>query len=46
MAIFKCKMCGGDLDVNETMSVGTCQYCSSFMTFPKLDNDICYSRNA
>ncbi|WP_343248240.1 hypothetical protein [Diplocloster hominis] len=46
MAIFKCKMCGGDLDVNETMSVGTCQYCSSVMTLPKLDNDICYSRNA
>ena len=39
MAIFKCKMCGGDLEVNETMSVGTCQYCGSVMTLPKLDND-------
>lgn len=39
MAIFKCKMCGGDLEINETMTVGTCQYCGSVMTLPKLDND-------
>ena len=39
MAIFKCKMCGGDLEVNEKMTVGTCNYCGSIMTFPKLDDD-------
>jgi len=28
-------MCGGDLDVDQTMTVGTCQYCGSVMTLPK-----------
>jgi len=32
-------MCGGDLAVNESMSVGTCEYCGSTMTLPKLDDD-------
>ena len=39
MAIFKCKMCGGDLEVNENMTVGTCKYCGSTMTLPRIDND-------
>ena len=37
MAIFKCKMCGGDLEV--TGSVGTCQYCGTKQTLPRLDDD-------
>jgi hypothetical protein len=38
MAIFKCKMCGGNLEVNEKSTVGICQYCGSTMTLPK-DSD-------
>ena len=38
MMIFKCKMCGGNLEVNEKSTVGTCQYCGSTMTLPK-DSD-------
>lgn len=26
MAFFKCKMCGGDLDVHENVSVVECEY--------------------
>ena len=29
MAIFKCKMCGGDLDVVDGMSVAECEYCGT-----------------
>jgi len=32
-------MCGGDLEVNEKMTVGTCNYCGSTMTIPKLDDE-------
>jgi tetratricopeptide (TPR) repeat protein len=39
MAIFKCKMCGGDLDVAEGKSVGACQYCGTQQTLPRLDDD-------
>ena len=39
MAIFKCKMCGGNLDVGEGMSVGVCDSCGSTNTLPKLDDD-------
>jgi hypothetical protein len=39
MVVFKCKMCGGDLDVNSSMTVGKCQYCDSTMTIPKINDD-------
>lgn len=39
MAIFKCKMCGGDLEVTDGMSVCICDYCGSTQTLPKLDNE-------
>lgn len=39
MSIFKCKMCGGDLDIQAGTSVAVCQYCGSKQTLPKLDND-------
>ncbi len=39
MAIFKCKMCGGTLEINEYQSVGVCDYCGTQQTLPKLDND-------
>ena len=37
MAVFKCKMCGGELEV--TGSVCTCKYCATQQTIPKLDDD-------
>ena len=39
MAIFKCKMCGGALDITEGMTVCECEYCGSQQTIPKLDDD-------
>lgn len=36
MAIFKCKMCGGDLNVTDGASVCTCAYCGTKQTLPKL----------
>lgn len=34
MAIFKCKMCGGDLDVKEGETVVECEYCGTKQTVP------------
>ena len=38
MAVFKCKMCGGTLEVNNE-TVAVCQYCGTKQTLPKLDDD-------
>lgn len=37
--ILKCKICGGDISVNADMTVGTCQYCGTMMTLPRIDTD-------
>lgn len=39
MAIFKCKICGGALEIDSTQSVATCEYCGTKQTLPKLDNE-------
>ena len=39
MALFKCKMCGGSLEVSENMSVCECEYCGTKQTLPKADNE-------
>ena len=39
MAVFKCKMCGGNLEVQEGMTVCECEYCGSTQTVPQLDNE-------
>ncbi|MDO4756911.1 MAG: toll/interleukin-1 receptor domain-containing protein, partial [Parabacteroides sp.] len=39
MSIFKCKMCGGTLEINENQSTATCEYCGTQQTLPKLDNE-------
>ncbi len=39
MAIFKCKMCGGTLEINESQSTATCEYCFTQQTLPKLEDD-------
>lgn len=36
MAIFKCKMCGGQLEIEEERSVCTCEYCGTEQTLPKV----------
>ena len=38
MAFFKCKMCGGNLEVNNE-TVAVCQYCGTKQTLPKLDDE-------
>lgn len=39
MAIFKCKMCGGDLEVLDGATVCECEYCGTKQTLPKLDDE-------
>lgn len=39
MATFKCKMCGGDLIIEQGSTVAECEYCGSKQTLPKLDDD-------
>ena len=39
MAVFKCKMCGGALEISENQSVATCEYCGTQQTLPKLDDE-------
>lgn len=39
MALFKCKMCGGTLEINNNETVATCEYCGTKQTLPKLDDD-------
>ena len=39
MAIIKCKMCGGDLELIPGQSVAECEYCGSRQTVPVADND-------
>ena len=34
MGIFKCKMCGGNLETTEGSSVGICEYCGTKQTVP------------
>ena len=36
---FYCKMCGGELEVNQDATVGQCQYCGTKQTIPKMDNE-------
>ncbi len=38
MAVFKCKMCGGALEVNNE-TVATCTYCGTCQTLPRLDDE-------
>ena len=39
MAIIKCKMCGGDLTVEENSQIAVCEYCGTQQTVPKQDNE-------
>ena len=37
--LFKCKMCGGDLEILEGKTIVVCQSCGSRQTLPKLTDD-------
>ncbi len=39
MAILKCKMCGGELEITEETSVCECEYCGSKQTIPTVDDE-------
>ncbi len=39
MAIIKCKMCGGDLQIEEGSTVAVCEYCDSRQTIPSVDDE-------
>ena len=39
MAVIRCKMCGGDIELSADKTFGTCEYCGSVMTLPKIDDD-------
>ena len=39
MVVFKCKMCGGEMSLEEGATVAECPYCLTKQTLPKLDND-------
>ena len=39
MSVLKCKMCGGDLEVIQGMSVCECIYCGSKQTLPKMGSE-------
>ncbi len=36
MSIFKCKMCGGDLEISEGVTIAECEYCGTKQTVPKV----------
>ena len=39
MAILKCKMCGGDLQIAEGVTVGKCEFCGTRQTWPKTSDE-------
>ena len=39
MSLFKCKMCGGALEISNNETVATCEYCGTQQTLPKLDDE-------
>ncbi|MBQ5329535.1 MAG: TIR domain-containing protein [Oscillospiraceae bacterium] len=39
MAVFKCKMCGGDLEVTEGMKVVECDFCGTTQTVPTVKDE-------
>ena len=39
MTLFKCKMCGGSLDLTDGSTVAKCKYCGTTQTLPRLTDD-------
>lgn len=40
MAVFKCKMCGGSLDIEGAKGIITCDYCGTHQTLPKTEDEV------
>ncbi len=40
MAVFKCKMCGGELNLQQGMNIAECPYCGTKQTVPTLDDKL------
>ncbi|MBR5500481.1 MAG: toll/interleukin-1 receptor domain-containing protein, partial [Clostridia bacterium] len=40
MSIFKCKMCGGTLEIQNNETVATCEYCGTRQTLPKSREEV------
>lgn len=40
MPVFKCKMCGGDLQIGEKDTVAQCSYCGTQQTLPKDTDEV------
>ncbi len=40
MAVFKCKMCGGTLEIQNNETVATCDYCGAQQTLPKTASEV------
>ena len=39
MAVYKCKMCVGTLEILEGSSVATCEFCETMQTIPTLHDE-------
>ncbi len=39
MSIFKCKMCGGNIDVTDGITVVECEYCGTKQTVPEVNDE-------
>ena len=39
MALFKCKMCGGSLEITDEKTVCECEYCGTVQTVPRIRDD-------
>ncbi len=39
MILFKCKMCGGNLNIPDGDSVCECEFCGSRQTIPQTDDE-------
>ena len=39
MAVLKCKMCGGELEIQQGSTIAECEYCGTTQTIPSLDNE-------
>ena len=39
MSVFKCKICGGALEIDENQSVAVCEYCGTRQTLPRLSDE-------
>ena len=39
MSVFKCKMCGGDLEILDNATVCECEYCGTKQTLPKVNDE-------